>query len=640
MNQGHPVKARDSIAFQLLKTVFLFYIVITFALTSLHMYSEYMNAKSRVRHDLKVVGETFSPGLSKALWDLNLDQLKPIFLGMAELPAVIGVRIIDENGQEIASSGEIDERGIEVSAINEGGKEEGPFHYSFPLTYRQSGEKVFLGRATLYSSRGVVFNRVKTGFIFIIVNAVVKTAALWLLVFWVSRRLIEKPLEKLTRAVGELDLERLDGFRVNIDTKGQNELKALEDAFNSMAGKLLDSRRELGRHADEIARSKLQFQSIVDNATSVIFMKDMEGRYLLVNDSFESLFHVTRDNVIGMKDHDIFSKEMADKFRENDSKVAHVGEALKMEEIAPHDDGIHTYISVKFPIRDASGKIYAICGIATDITERKEAEELIKDFSRKLEVEVKEQTRELRLAKESAEEATILKDKFISLLSHDLRGPLSTVIILLDLVKAGGGDFNENRELLHTAGSSCGEMMVLIEDLLNMGMFKTGKLEPEKIMIDTDELGEKAMLEFETPASQKGIRLINSIPKNSRIWADRTLIFEVLRNLLSNAVKFCGKGDSIALSMEKGDSSVLVVSDTGVGIAPDRIDHIFSYEKSTSTDGTSGERGTGLGLPLCRDIMEAHGGSLSVKSTPGKGSTFYAGLPLERPGILEVGDEE
>lgn len=134
------------------------------------------------------------------------------------------------------------------------------------------------------------------------------------------------------------------------------------------------------KNAEEALReSELRLQSILDNTTAVVYLKDLQGRYILINHCYEKLFRIDKKTIVGMTDYDIFPKEMADAFRENDLKVLEAGAPLEFDEIAPHVDGPHTYISIKFPIRDSSGAIYGVCGISTDITVRKNAEEALRE---------------------------------------------------------------------------------------------------------------------------------------------------------------------------------------------------------------------------------------------------------------------
>ena len=130
---------------------------------------------------------------------------------------------------------------------------------------------------------------------------------------------------------------------------------------------------------EELRKSRHLLQAIVDNSTAIIFVKDTDGRYILANRWYERLFHVSQEEVVGNTDLDIFPTEIAEAFRANDRKVIEAGKPLEFEERAPHDGGIHTYISLKFPIYDSSGKPYAVCGIATNITDRKRAEEALRE---------------------------------------------------------------------------------------------------------------------------------------------------------------------------------------------------------------------------------------------------------------------
>ena len=136
-------------------------------------------------------------------------------------------------------------------------------------------------------------------------------------------------------------------------------------------------------------------QAILDNTTAVIYAKDEKGRYLLINRWFERLFHVTRTQMLGKTDHDFFPKEMADVFRANDRQVAKMGMPMEFEEIAPQDDGNHTYISLKFPLFETDGSIYAVCGISTDITERKKSEQEFRRVCQQFEMKVQARTRDL-----------------------------------------------------------------------------------------------------------------------------------------------------------------------------------------------------------------------------------------------------
>jgi len=137
-----------------------------------------------------------------------------------------------------------------------------------------------------------------------------------------------------------------------------------------MGRDITDRKREEEQHR----LSETRLQAILDNTTAVIYLKDTQGRYLLINRQFEDLFHVTLEQVVHKTDYDLFPGTMADAFRVNDQRVLETRTPLEFEEVAPRDGEIRTFISIKFPLWDTTGVPYAVCGISTDITERKRAE--------------------------------------------------------------------------------------------------------------------------------------------------------------------------------------------------------------------------------------------------------------------------
>jgi PAS domain S-box-containing protein len=149
------------------------------------------------------------------------------------------------------------------------------------------------------------------------------------------------------------------------------------------------------RAEDALRQNQQLLQDVINNTTAVIYVKYSDGRYLLINRRFEQLFHLTMDQIAGRTDHEIFPKDIADAFRANDVTVLERNTAVEYEEYAPHSDGLHTYISIKFPLCDHTGKPYATCGISTDITERKRFEDTLRAHEQ-----------QLRLALTSAEVGT------------------------------------------------------------------------------------------------------------------------------------------------------------------------------------------------------------------------------------------
>ena len=248
------VAQRHSIATRLLTLTFSLYFVIAILVTVGHMSFEYSQAKQNIRADLQMFQNTFQPILSQMVWSLNRDGLRKTVEGIAEAPSIAGVRIIAAGFDELAVGAVLDDKGKLVNAtpldkpdfvlIKETGS--GLFGYEFPISYQLPNGKVeVLGKGIFYSSNAIVFQRVKYGFVLIVLNSVIKTATLWLIFSWLSRRILQRPLADLTRGVQEVDFERLEKARIHLDMHGQNELKVLESAFNGMIEKLQHARAEL-----------------------------------------------------------------------------------------------------------------------------------------------------------------------------------------------------------------------------------------------------------------------------------------------------------------------------------------------------------------------------------------------------------
>ncbi|MBI5186516.1 MAG: response regulator [Nitrospinae bacterium] len=245
-------------------------------------------------------------------------------------------------------------------------------------------------------------------------------------------------------------------------------------------------------------------------------------------------------------------------------------------------------------------------------------------------------------ARKEAEEANQLKDKFVSLVAHDLRSPFSAILGFMKLImEETDPPLHEKHRIMFERAVNQGKALVdLVQGLLDVSRFKTGKIRPHPGFIDGHFHVLSALMELKPLAERKKIVLASEIPPGTRLYADPDLLDRVIWNLINNAVKFCREGDNITLYIPPGEKSTIAVKDTGIGIAESRHAAIFRYEEVTTTTGTAGEKGTGLGLPLSRDIMEALGGTLELESEPGKGSVFYARLPFVRPVVLIVDDDE
>ena len=237
-------------------------------------------------------------------------------------------------------------------------------------------------------------------------------------------------------------------------------------------------------------------------------------------------------------------------------------------------------------------------------------------------------------AKEEAEEATRLKDKFVMLLSHDLKTPVIGMLAMLQLLQDRTEIQPESRHLIDLAVQSNKRMIHMIDQLLDINRIRSGKLQLKCRHCDGAEIIRQAVATVRNMAAGKGITIQTIVPDKTMVIADPVFLQQVFCNLLTNAVKFSGQGKAITIKFTSGENMIFTVEDNGVGIAPDLMKNLFSYHDKTSTRGTDGETGTGFGLPLSADIMEAHNGKLKAESRPDGGSSFKVILPNPAPNLL------
>ena len=227
------------------------------------------------------------------------------------------------------------------------------------------------------------------------------------------------------------------------------------------------------------------------------------------------------------------------------------------------------------------------------------------------------------------------KDKFFSIIAHDLRGPLGSLKTLLDMMIDDFESFThvETVDYLRLISDSAKNIYSLLENLLIWSRAQRGLIELKSEMNDLSFLAGDAVNVLRLQADAKSIKLINNIPEGSFAYIDVNLITTVIRNLTSNAIKFTRENGSITISSKDDDPEFIAVSvtDTGVGMTDEVKDKLFRIDVNVTNIGTSGEKGTGLGLILCKEFVEKMGGRIWVDSKSGEGSTFSFTLPKNEP---------
>lgn len=638
------VPLKNSIATKLLKIVFSLYLVVTITVTLLHMVTEYQHTRRQVIDELQRIESVFKPALSRALWEMNYKQVRSSLLGLERLPAVIGFQVVDNKGNAIAMAGKIiksdgtcilaDEKGKET-AINDCSRW---FWHEFNITYSRADKKFDVGKAQIYSSESVVFSKVALGYIFITVNAVIKTIALWIIIIYVFRRILIKPLTALTKATRQINLDNLEDVVINIDTSPNNELKSLETAFNDMVGKLLGARRSLSDYmqsekeqlevlvaerTNKLVESEVrhrhseaELQALFNSMTDAIFVLSKEGHYLKIAPTSSKLLYKPRKEVINRTLHEVLPQDQADKFLEVIKKSLSSKTTVAIEYDLWINEKQVWFDGRVSPITDKS-----VIFVARDISERKQVETL------------------LLQAKNDAESANLAKSEFLANMSHELRTPLNAILGFSELMRRDPIVSGEQKTNLDIIGRSGEHLLTLINDVLDFSKIEAGRIELNQKKFDLHMLLTNIEEMFFLRTQQKGLYLesdrTDDVPQY--VYTDQNKLRQILINLLENAVKFTKTGGmtlSVKTKMlgeefQNGKCFLeFTVADTGKGISKEELDTIFDAFFQTY-DRNFPQQGTGLGLPISRKFVELLGGTLDVHSEVGTGALFTFTIPVD-----------
>ncbi|HMP99080.1 MAG TPA: histidine kinase N-terminal 7TM domain-containing protein [Cyclobacteriaceae bacterium] len=326
---------------------------------------------------------------------------------------------------------------------------------------------------------------------------------------------------------------------------------------------------------------------------------DTETKIVDLNETMKKFLDPKLKSVIGMKLNEVLHKDYSLHHiiaRKKDSKLEigfKLGNKTRYFEIAVT------------PLRDDDKNFIGTLLLFWDITERKEGSQKLLEQAKQL------------------DQLNQLKTKIFSILAHDLRSPLASLKSLLSIAESGAITNEEFKAILPSITKNVGHTSSLLDNLLHWSI---SQLEGEVIKaksfdIHTLVIHELALLEKK--AHDKHITINNSIPEETYVFADENMIAVVLRNLINNAIKFCNAGDTITIaSISNEEETSISVCDTGIGIDQDLLDKIFGWD-IVSQQGTKQEKGTGLGLKLCKEFIEKNHGKIWVESSPDKGSTFH-----------------
>lgn len=367
---------------------------------------------------------------------------------------------------------------------------------------------------------------------------------------------------------------------------------------------------------EALEENRYLLSSIIDNSTSVIYMKDISGKYLLVNNSFEKAVNLSREEIIGKTAYDFYPEDVADALKNNDMMVIESGQPISKEEIIDFEGKKMPLLSTKFPILDTEGNVVSICGISTDISNLKKIEAELID------------------AKEAAEDATRAKGDFLANMSHEIRTPMNAIIGLNSLLARTNMN-SKQMDYVEKIGSSAKNLLGIINDILDFSKIEAGKLEIENTTFVLNEVMDNLSGMIGEKVRDKGLELIFSQDKEvpQYLVGDPLRLGQILLNLTNNAIKFTEKGEIVVVSKliksDKNDIKIrFEVKDTGIGLTKEQIAKLFQSFSQADTSTTRKYGGTGLGLSISKKLSEMMGGEIGVTSEYGKGSNFYFTVQL------------
>ena len=402
-----------------------------------------------------------------------------------------------------------------------------------------------------------------------------------------------------------------------------------------------------------LRESEERFRAVVDNSPAKIHIKDAAGRYILINPLAERLFGVTEAEARGKTTHEVFPRAKAESFAAHDKSVLETGEAMEQEEEWRREDGVRTFLTVKFPILNFAGEVTGVGAIGTDITDRKHAEERLRQSEETLQLRVAELeeakrrlesqgadlmrlAKDLEAARDQAESANRAKSEFLAAMSHELRTPLNAIIGFSEVMKdetlgpVGSETYLEYVKGINESGQ---HLLALINDILDLSKVESGMDDLHEEDVDAPRLAQSVMRLVRQRAHEGGLELEESVPCDLPAFrADERKLKQMLVNLLTNAVKFTRPGGKVTLRAWCDANSGLAfqVADTGIGIATEDIPKAMSQFGQVDSALNRRYQGTGLGLPLTKALVESHGGTLDLQSEVGVGTTVTIGLPAAR----------
>ncbi|HEX2866885.1 MAG TPA: PAS domain-containing sensor histidine kinase [Ignavibacteriales bacterium] len=377
----------------------------------------------------------------------------------------------------------------------------------------------------------------------------------------------------------------------------------------------------LQQHKDFILGQAIrQYEALFKETSDAIYVLNAKGEIVTANQSFERLTGCRLQELTGQHITSFVDPESENTVREMLKATAESETAQYDIHFANRNGGIRTAL-VRCTAIYRDKHIAGYQTLATDITERKLAEEKLADTVKLLETKAGE----LQVLNAQLRDLNISKDKFFSIISHDLKNPFTSIMGFSDLLikDYNSLDKDEIKMFAENINGGIKKVYNLLNNLLQWASIQSGKMTYEARILRLHKMAGDAADMLQDNASAKGITILNKVEKDILVYADQNSISSVIQNLVTNAIKFTNPGGTVEItSLKSGRMVYFSVSDTGIGMTKEQIEKLFRIDVQQTTAGTAKETGTGLGLILCKEMVERNGGKLTVESQPGLGSRF------------------
>lgn len=395
------------------------------------------------------------------------------------------------------------------------------------------------------------------------------------------------------------------------ELKKQNENYQLHSSFQNKEEK---RKAELLIAKEKVGGREEYMYNIFNNMGDTVFVKDDQSRFVFVNDACCKFFKLPRAEILGKTLAEHVPHDERESFLKIDKQVLTDGlENINEETFTFGDAQTLTISTRKSQFIDSNGNKYLI-GVVRDITERKEAEKVLKENETQL------------------RELNDTKDKLFSVIAHDLRGPFNNILGLSELLIETEKELDVNCEkYIGLINSSAKNTITLLDNLLNWARSQTGQIHYHSEKINLSSIVREILKESNSTAKTKNISLNQIESVEVEVYSDVNMLKTVLRNLISNAIKFTKPRGNISVFVVSEQNHVEIsISDNGVGINDATRNKLFDISANIVSPGTANEKGSGLGLVLCKEFVEKLGGNIWVESKEGIGSDFKFTLPLNK----------